>query len=112
MEQETIYKGLLQRGVSRIDFIKFCTVMAATLGLPSTFIPKIAEAIEKKPKPYAVWLEFQDCVGDTESFLGATRPTAGQLLLNVISLNYHETIMAPAGHQAEMSLDGVVKQGR
>jgi hydrogenase small subunit len=109
MEEETISKDILQRGVSRRDFLKFCTVMAATLGLPSTFVPKIAEAIEKKPKPYAVWLEFQDCAGDTESFLRATKPTAAQLILNSISLNYHETIMTPAGHQAEKSLDDVVK---
>jgi hydrogenase small subunit len=109
MGQEMISKDILRRGVSRRDFLKFCTVMTATLGLPSTFIPKIAAAIEKKPKPYAVWLEFQDCAGDTESFLRAARPTAGQLILNTISLNYHETLMAPAGHQAEKSLDDIVK---
>jgi hydrogenase small subunit len=109
MGEETISKDILQRGVSRRDFLKFCTLMAATLGLPSSFVPKIAEALETKAKPYVVWLEFQDCAGDTESFLRATNPTAAHLILNVISLNYQETLMAAAGHQAEKNLEDVVK---
>jgi hypothetical protein len=77
MGEETTYKDILQRGVSRRDFLKFCTVMAATLGLPSTFIPKIAKAIEKKPNPYAVWLEIQDCAGNQPSRLPDVQPTNG-----------------------------------
>jgi hydrogenase small subunit len=56
-----------------------------------------------------VWLEFQDCAGNTESILRATRPTMAQLVLDIISLDYHETIMAASGHQAEKSLMDVVK---
>jgi hydrogenase small subunit len=109
MGEETIYKDLLEQGISRRDFMKFCTAMAATLGLSSPFVAKIAQAIESKPKPSVVWLEFQDCAGDSESFLRATRPTAARLLLDIISLNYHETLMVPAGHQADKSLDQTVK---
>ena len=83
--------------------------MAGTLALPLSAVPKIAQAIEKKRKPSVVWLEFQDCAGDTESTLRATSPTLAQLVLDIISLDYHETIMAPSGHQAEKSLMDVVK---
>ncbi len=83
--------------------------MAATLALPPSFVPRIADALERKRKPSVVWLEFQDCAGDTESTLRATKPTVGRLVLDVISLDYHETIMAPAGHQAEKSLADVIK---
>ncbi|MCK5505233.1 MAG: twin-arginine translocation signal domain-containing protein, partial [Thermodesulfovibrionia bacterium] len=31
-----------KKGVSRRDFMKFCSGMAAVLALPSSFIPKIA----------------------------------------------------------------------
>ena len=60
-------------------------------------------------KPSVVWLEFQDCAGDTESTLRATKPTLAQLVLDIISLEYHETLMAAAGRQSEKSLADVVK---
>ena len=100
---------LKQKGVSRRDFMKFCTGMAALLALPASFIPKIAEAVAGGKKPILVWLEYQDCACDTEALLRTTNPTVGQIVLDVLSVDYHETIMAPAGHQAEKSLMDVVK---
>jgi hydrogenase small subunit len=108
MEEKSLFRDLTRRGVSRRDFLRFCTGVAATLALPSALIPKIVEALEKKPKPRVVWLEFQDCAGDTESFLRATKPTVSELVLDIISLDYHETIMAPSGLHAEKSLEDVL----
>lgn len=48
MEKGTIYEGLVRRGVSRRDFLKFCATTAAVLGLSSSYVPKIAEAMEKR----------------------------------------------------------------
>ena len=109
MSEESVYQALVRKGISRRDFMKFCTAMAATLSLPATFVSTIAEALEKAKKPYVVWLEFQDCCGDTESMLRASNPTIAQLVLDIISLEYHETIMAPSGKNAEKSLADVVK---
>lgn len=109
MKDDDVFVGGLSGGrVSRRDFIKFCTAMAATLALPATFVPQIAEAIQKKQKPSLVWLEFQDCCGNTESLLRASKPTISELVLDVLSVDYHETIMAPAGKNAEKSLMDVV----
>lgn len=108
-EERLIVDGLRKRGVSRRDFIKFCTAAATTLALPVGFGEKIAEALEKAKKPTVVWLEFQDCAGDTESFLRATKPKVGEIILDVLSIDYHETIMAPSGKQAEKSLRDVVE---
>jgi hydrogenase small subunit len=99
-DTDSIWISLAKKGVTRRDFVKFCTAMAATLALPSSFVPRIVEALEKKQKPYAVWLEFQDCCGDSESMLRATKPTIAEVVLDVISLEYHETIMAGSGKQA------------
>jgi hydrogenase small subunit len=109
MRDESVYQSLVKRGVSRRDFMKFCTAMAATLALPASYISKIAEALEKAQKPYVVWLEFSDCAGDSEATLRASKPTIAQIVLDVISLEYHETIMAPSGKMAEKSLMDVVK---
>jgi hydrogenase small subunit len=103
------YETLKARGVSRREFLGFCSAMAATLSLPAGYGAKIAEALEKKQKPTVVWLEMLSCTGDTESLLRASKPKVGELILDIISLEYHETIMAPSGHQANKSLNDVVK---
>jgi hydrogenase small subunit len=95
---------LERRGVSRREFLSFCGVMASVLSLPRSVAAKIADAIESKAKPTLVWLEFQDCAGNTESFLRAGRPTVADIILDTLSVDYHETIMAAAGHQAEQAL--------
>jgi len=112
--REPILSTLERRGITRRQFLKFCGAMAAVLALPATEIPVIAEALEATPRLPIVWLEFQDCTGDTESFLraghradplvpGTTDPSITELLLQVLSVDYHETLMAPAGTQAERS---------
>ena len=100
---------LRRRGVSRREFVAFCGAMASTLALPRSLEAKIAAALQKSEKPVLVWLEFQDCAGNTESFLRATKPTAAEVVLDTLSVDYHETIMAAAGHQAEENLAKTVK---
>ena len=91
-------------GVSRRQFLKFCGIMAATLTLPAAQTPRIAKALATASRLPIVWLAFQDCTGDTESFLHASNPTVTSILLDLVSLNYHETLMAPSGKMAEKSL--------
>src|SRR5574341_1645093 len=101
-----------RRGLTRRDFIRFCSAMASALALPAAFGPRIAAALEKAKKPILVWLEFQDCCGNTESFLRASRPSAADVVLDVLSVDYHETIMAAAGRQAEDALNATVREHR
>jgi hydrogenase small subunit len=101
---------LERRGVSRREFVGFCGVMASVLALPRTLGARIGQAIESSNKPTLVWLEFQDCAGNTESFLRAGRPTVADIILDTLSVDYHETIMAAAGHQAEENLATVVAE--
>ena len=109
--ESSLMQALAQRGVSRRDFLKFCTFMAGTLALPASMTPKIAQALESATRPPVVWLEFQDCCADTEAFLRASNPSVLTIILELISLNYHETIMAAAGHQAEALLEQTVQDG-
>ena len=89
------------RGIGRRDFLKFCSAVTATLALPATLIPRVAQAIEGDDRPPVIWMEFQGCTGDTEALLRANAPTAAELVLDYLSIDYNETIMAAAGHQAE-----------
>ncbi len=105
LEQE-----LARTGVSRRDFLKFCSAMAGVLVLPTRYVERIADALAAAPRPPLVWLEFQDCAGNTEALLRASRPSVADIVLNTLSVNYHETIMAPAGKAAEKSLYDTVDQ--
>ncbi len=96
------------RGVSRRDFLGFCSGVAATLALPRSAAAQIANALETKPKPVLVWLEFQDCCGNSESFLRSSKPTAADVILDLLSVDYHETIMAAAGARAEQALETTI----
>ncbi len=83
--------------------------MAETLALPSSLVLRIAEA-EKQLKPPVIWLELSDCAGDTESMLRAMKPTVAEVGLDMISLEYHETIMAPSGRAADKSKKDVMEK--
>ena len=100
---------LERRGVSRREFMGFCGVMASALALPKTVGARIASEIKKTEKPVIVWLEFQDCAGNTESLLRASRPTIAEIVLDTLSIDYQETIMAAAGKQAEENREKAVR---
>ncbi len=100
------------RGVNRREFLKYCGATAALLGLSELYAPKIASAIEKASKrPPVVWINFASDSGCTEALIKATYPNAADLVLDVLSLDYNETIMAAAGKQAEEILATSRKEG-
>jgi hydrogenase small subunit len=109
-EASTVLETCSQRGVSRRRFMKFCGTMAATLALPTSYAQTIAEALSTKRRPTLVWLEFQDCAGNTESMLRSPHPAIEDIVLEAVSLEYHETIMAGYGKHAEAALERVVKE--
>jgi hydrogenase small subunit len=94
----------LRGGVSRRNFLKVCTTAAAMMGLPYSMVAKVAEAAQSNNNPPVIWLHFQECTGCSESLLRSSHPTVANLILDTISLDYHETLMAGSGFQAEESL--------
>jgi hydrogenase small subunit len=111
MKGSNLEQSLSQRGISRREFLKFCSVMAGTLALESALGPRIARALEAAKRTPVIWLEFQDCAGCTESFLRASRPPVAEIVLDVLSVDYHETIMAASGHLAEEAKAQTVDAG-
>src|ERR1019366_508544 len=107
---ESFFRALQQKGVNRRRFIKFCAAMTATLALPPRYVAQVASALEKTKKPVLVWLQFQDCAGNSEAMLRSSHPSVLEVVLDLLSWEYHEIIMAGAGHQAEAALQRVVKE--
>ena len=110
-EPGTLGDRLFASGVSRRRFLSWSARITAVLALPPAFAPQLAQAVEKAAKPTLVWFEFQDCTGDTESFLRSRNPGVGDLILDVVSVDYHETIMAGSGEAAEKSLADAIAPG-
>jgi hydrogenase small subunit len=109
--RETLGEKLGARGITRRTFLAFSASLTATLALPSVFSERIARALAAADKPSVIWLEFQDCAGNTESFLRAHDPGVAEIILDILSVDYHETIMAAAGAQAEKAKEDALAAG-
>jgi len=102
MESETKFEERLQqRGISRRQFLKYCSAVAGALGLGPSFGPKVYEAFAAVNRPSVLWLHMAECTGCSEAILRTTNPPFETLIFDLISLDYHETLMATAGEPAE-----------
>ncbi len=112
MENEKqFYERLEAKGVSRRDFMKYCTFLTAAMGLSASFVPKVAEVFAApKQRPPVIWLHFAECTGCSEAMFRTIYPYVDELVLEILSVEYHETIMAASGHQAEDQLHAAMKK--
>jgi [NiFe] hydrogenase small subunit len=82
---------------SRRDFLKFCSVVGIAIGLGPNAGSKVAAALTAATRPPVLWLHFSECTACTESLLRTTTPYIEDLILDTLSVDYHETLMAGAG---------------
>lgn len=99
---------LKSRGVSRRDFLKFCTAVAVGMGMGPAFAPEVARALAAR-KPSIIYVHNAECTGCTEALLRTYEPYIDELILDVLSIDYQETIMAAAGEAAEDALEKAMK---
>ena len=102
---ETFYEVIRRQGITRRSFVKFCNLTAASLGLGPLAATKMAHALETKPRTPVIWMHGLECTCCSESFIRSAHPLAKDVILSMISLDYDDTIMAAAGHQAEAILE-------
>jgi len=95
--------------MSRREFMKFCGVVAAAMGMGPAFAPEVAHALEAKKRPSVIYMHGAECTGCTEALLRAVDPYIDALIMEIISLDYCETIMAAAGRRAEEALEKAMK---
>jgi hydrogenase small subunit len=90
--------------ITRRDFIKYCGVSAAALGLSSTDLLQMEELLANPNGPTVIWLQGSSCTGCSMSFLNrisTTAPlTAASVLTDSINLVYHPNLMSLAGQSA------------
>lgn len=107
---KTLYQEIRSQGYSRRDFLKFCGTMAAMLGLEASGAAAVARALETKSRIPVLWMHFQECTCCSESFIRSSHPIVADIVLDKVSLDYTETLMAASGHQAEKSLHDTMEQ--
>lgn len=125
MKEKTIYEHLREKGLSRRDFMRLCGTIAGMMGLelapPVKALGKlahpapaevVAQALTTKPKLPIIWLEFQDCAGCSEAISRSSSPLLSNLVLNDLAIEYHETLMAASGFQAEKAKEECMKTYR
>jgi hydrogenase small subunit len=106
----SLWDVMRSKGYSRRDFVRFCSQAAALAGLSELGLPRVVRALEKKPRPPVVWLHFQECTCCSESFIRTSHPIVADVVLDLLSLDYTQTLQAAAGVQAEKCLDDTVKK--
>jgi hydrogenase small subunit len=106
----TYYEEVERKGYSRRDFMQFVTMMAAFMGLEKSAVGQIAKALQTTPRVPVVWLHFQECTCCSESFIRSSHPIVADILLDKISLDYTETLMAASGFQAEAAMKSTMEK--
>jgi hydrogenase small subunit len=122
-DHPTVLEALQAQGISRRRFLKFCAVTASSLALSGEAARAFAQAVGNARRPSVIWLSFQQCTGCSESLLrsgnrslttlGTPAVSSGSvesLILDVISLDYHESLQVAAGNQAETARQTAMQQ--
>ncbi len=100
-KKNTYYEQFKRAGISRRDFLKFASFAAASMGLEFSAVGQVVKALETKERIPVIWEHFQECTGCTESFIRSSHPLAADVILDKISLDYTDTLMAASGFKAE-----------
>jgi hydrogenase small subunit len=102
-------------GITRRDFLKYCGLSAAALGLSSMDLLHLKEAMADPNGPQVLWLQGAGCTGCSVSFLNLISeksPTnAGDVLINYLNLVYHPNLMGLAGQAAADVADQAYQKG-
>ena len=106
---ERLSDSLIRHGVSRRDFLEYCGGLCVVLGVGKSEAPRMVRALLAPQRPPVIWLQLQECTGCVESVLRTAEPTIGDLVLDLISLDYQHTLMAGAGADVERAMTDSIK---
>lgn len=109
-------------GITRRHFLKYCIGSAAALGLSTSAVNMLEEALAGDDcMPAVVWLEGSGCSGCTVSLTNLFQDTAvfdpdgapddvADLFTNYIDLRFHNTTMSAPGHTAFQQVDDALRR--
>ncbi|WP_201351959.1 hydrogenase small subunit [Hydrogenimonas urashimensis] len=92
------------------EYNRWVSMITASMRLSPAHEELVDQALRQLNKIPIVWLELADCTGNSTAFIKTAQPKITDLILNYISLDYHELLMAAAGEQSESALESVIKE--
>ena len=87
-------------------------IWQAFMALPPTSSTAMAQALANARRQSVIWLSFQECTGCTESLTRSFSPTIEDMIFDLISLDYHETLQAVSGYAAEEARMQAMKENK
>jgi hydrogenase small subunit len=93
--------------ISRREFLKLCGLSGLTLGLSQSLLTEVVKALEEAAagSPPVLWLHGSSDSGCSVSLLNSVHPSIAEVLLQLISLEFHQTVMAASGEMATSALE-------
>lgn len=108
-KEKSFYQELKAKGYTRRQFLKFCGIVGALMGLEQSGIAQVVKALDTQPRLHVIWSHAQECTCCSESFIRSSHPIVSKILLEMISLDYDETLMVASGHVAEATKEASIK---
>ena len=110
MKSNSMPAALRARGVSRRDFAKFCSLMVTTLAFHHDTWPQSRRRSRKQNARFSYGLSFELCAATRNRCCAAAIRPVTEFVLDLLSWEYHELLMAGAGKQAEDALERVMRE--
>ena len=101
---ETFYDVIRRQGVTRRSFTKFCSHRREPGARADRRLHDGPGAGDQRTRSRHLD-DGLECTCCSESFIRSAHPLVKDVILSMISLDYDDTIMAAAGHQAEAILE-------
>jgi len=98
--------------LTRRELLTWSAKLAVLLGLETSAIPQVVEALETLASGYApvLWLQGQACAGCSVSLLNSEMPGPAEILTGYISLLFHPTLSAATGDVAMAVIHRTLEQ--
>jgi hydrogenase small subunit len=103
--------------ITRRNFLRYCTLSSAALGLNAAKIRLVEEALANPAAPSVLWIVGSACLGCSISFLNRISDkidepaSVADVITGPINLVYHPALMAAAGDSAVAPLMQAYNRG-
>lgn len=106
---QSLWDLFQEQKFSRRSFLKTCVALTGIMGLSPTMLPDVIARAEKRALVPVLWLHGLECTGCSESFIRSKAPLASDVVLNMISLEYSDTLSAASGIGLEHHREKIMK---
>lgn len=110
MKGESLWDLFQKRNISRRSFVKTCVALTGIMGLSPAMVTEVIARAEKQPLVPVIWMHGLECTGCSEAFLRSKGPLASDVVLNMISLEYDDTLSAASGSGLEHHREEIMRE--